>query len=51
MTEEIPAASELIRRLSAYVAASGEAKLPPAVVHKVKHHISTPWGRFSAART
>lgn len=39
MTEEIPAAAELIRRLSAYVAASGEAELPPAVVHKAKHHI------------
>jgi 2-methylcitrate dehydratase PrpD len=39
MTEEIPASGELIRRLSAYVTASGEAELPPAVVHKAKHHI------------
>jgi 2-methylcitrate dehydratase PrpD len=39
MTEEIPAAGQLIDRLSAYVAASGETELPPAVIHKAKHHI------------
>ncbi len=38
MKEEKQAA-ELIGRLSAYVAASGERELPPAVVHKAKHHI------------
>lgn len=39
MTEERQADGQLIRRLSAYVAASGETELPPAVIHKAKHHI------------
>jgi 2-methylcitrate dehydratase PrpD len=39
MTAERPDNGELIDRLSTYVAASGEEELPPAVVHKAKHHI------------
>jgi 2-methylcitrate dehydratase PrpD len=39
VAEEIPVSGEMICRLSAYVAASGETELPPAVIHKAKHHI------------
>lgn len=39
MTEERQVAGEIIRRLSGYVAVSGETELPPAVIHKAKHHI------------
>ena len=39
MTGEKPAGGEIIDRLSAYVAASGETELPREVIHKAKHHI------------
>lgn len=39
MTGEKQAGGEIIGRLSAYVAASGETELPPEVIHKAKHHI------------
>jgi 2-methylcitrate dehydratase PrpD len=39
MTEEREAGGQLIHRLSAYITASGEKELPPAVIHKAKHHI------------
>lgn len=39
MKEEKTAAGEIVSRLSAYIAESGEAKLPEAVVKKAKHHI------------
>ena len=39
MKEERHGRGELIRRLSAYIAASGERELPPEVIHKAKHHI------------
>ena len=39
MTGEKQTGGEIIDRLSAYVAASGETELPPEVIHKAKHHI------------
>ena len=39
MKEEKMAAGEVVSRLSAYIAKSGEAKLPEAVIKKAKHHI------------
>lgn len=39
MREEKVAAGEIVSRLSAYIAKSGEAKLPEAVIKKAKHHI------------
>jgi 2-methylcitrate dehydratase PrpD len=39
MTRGKQAGGEIIGRLSAYVAASGETQLPPEVIHKAKHHI------------
>ena len=39
MMKDKTAAGELVDRLSAYIAASGEAKLPEAVIKKTKHHI------------
>ncbi len=39
MKEEKKAAGEIVGRLSAYIAESGEAKLPEAVIKKAKHHI------------
>lgn len=39
MMKDKTAAGEVVDRLSAYIAASGEAKLPEAVIKKTKHHI------------
>ena len=39
MMKDKTAAGEIVDRLSAYIAASGEAKLPEAVIKKAKHHI------------
>lgn len=39
MKEEKTADGEVVSRLSAYIAASGEATLPEAVIKKAKHHI------------
>jgi len=39
MKEEKMAAGEIVSRLSAYIARSGEAELPAAVIKKAKHHI------------
>ena len=39
MKEEKMAAGKVVSRLSAYIAKSGEAKLPEAVIKKAKHHI------------
>ncbi|MDP1991918.1 MAG: hypothetical protein Q8K00_12955 [Syntrophales bacterium] len=39
MTGEKQAGGEIIGRLSAYVAVSGETELPREVIHKAKHHI------------
>ncbi|MHB9099247.1 MAG: MmgE/PrpD family protein, partial [Syntrophales bacterium] len=39
MSEEKKTGGEIIEALSAYIARSGEAKLPEAVIKKAKHHI------------
>jgi hypothetical protein len=39
MKDEKMAAGEIVGRLSAYIARSGEAILPEAVIKKAKHHI------------
>ena len=33
------ATGEIVTRISSYVSHSGEAELPPEVIHKAKHHI------------